>query len=91
MSRYLGVEATADTVAGYLVRLAMASVADTCMVPLQDVLGLGADARMNRPATTQGNWQWRCSPSLMAALPTHRLAEMAVAYGRVPQVKPEKP
>jgi len=91
MSRYLGVDVTADTVAAHLVQLAMASVADTCMAPLQDVLALGADARMNRPATTQGNWLWRCGPSLMAALPTSRLAEMAAAYGRLPHAKSEKP
>ena len=37
----------------------MRSRADTAIVPMQDVLGLGARARMNTPATTSGNWNWR--------------------------------
>lgn len=41
------------------VDLAMRSVADTAILALQDVLGLGQEARFNKPATTQGNWQWR--------------------------------
>ena len=41
------------------VRAALGSVADTAIVPLQDVLGLGSAARMNVPAREQGNWTWR--------------------------------
>src|SRR5262249_23505048 len=42
-----------------LIRLAQQSVADTVIVPLQDVLGLGSRARMNTPGTPTGNWEWR--------------------------------
>ena len=42
-----------------LIRLALASVADTAIVPLQDVLGLGSEARMNVPGRAEGNWGWR--------------------------------
>ena len=42
-----------------MIRALLASVADTAIVPLQDVLGLGREARMNRPATLGGNWAWR--------------------------------
>lgn len=42
-----------------LIRAALASVARLAIVPLQDLLGLGSDARMNTPATMSGNWQWR--------------------------------
>ena len=41
------------------IRLAMLSVADTCIVPIQDYLGLGQEARMNFPSTTGNNWKWR--------------------------------
>ena len=58
----------------------MASVADTVLVPLQDVLGLGSDARMNLPGKPDGNWQWRFRtvPDSCAG----RLAAMASAYDR---------
>lgn len=42
-----------------MIRLAMGSVAHTCIIPMQDVLGFGADTRMNTPGTTQDNWRWR--------------------------------
>lgn len=42
-----------------MMRLALASVADTCIVPMQDVLGFGPDTRMNTPGIEQGNWAWR--------------------------------
>ena len=41
------------------IRLAMESVSDTCVIPMQDYLVLGSEARMNRPATLDGNWTWR--------------------------------
>ena len=41
------------------IRLAMESVSDTCIIPNQDYLVLGAEARMNRPSTLEGNWTWR--------------------------------
>ena len=42
-----------------MIRAGLASVADIAIVPLQDVLGLGIEARMNRPGTAAGNWRWR--------------------------------
>jgi 4-alpha-glucanotransferase len=47
---------------GALVRLAWASVANLAVVPLQDLLGFGSDARVNKPGTATGNWCWRVSP-----------------------------
>ena len=64
------------------IRLAMNSVADLAMVPLQDVLGLGSEARLNLPGRPHGNWTWRyrqesLRPELAAAL-----RELAIASGR---------
>lgn len=47
------------------IRLAMLSCADTCIVPMQDYLGLGAEARMNFPSTFGNNWKWRMSKTDM--------------------------
>lgn len=60
----------------------MASVADTVLVPLQDVLGLGSEARMNLPGRAQGNWQWRfCEGDLTDSMAA-RLNELATMYDR---------
>lgn len=65
------------------IRAVLASVADTAMVPLQDVLGLGSEARMNRPSVASGNWRWRCTaPASQLARLAERLAELTTLYGR---------
>ena len=65
-----------------LARLAMASVADLAVIPLQDVLGLGSEARMNYPGRMRGNWQWRCTVSSIPEEAKARLAELSGLYGR---------
>lgn len=47
-----------------LIKLAMMSVADTCIIPFQDYLGLGEEGRINRPSTTGENWKWRMSADM---------------------------
>lgn len=82
---YLGTEFE-DYQTGYrqihwdMIRLALASVADWAIVPLQDILGLGREARMNTPGTSEGNWSWRCS-SLDPSL-ADTLAHLTRTYGR---------
>ncbi len=56
---YLGKKITADEVSWTMVRLAFQSKAQMAIIPLQDLLSLGSSARINKPATTQGNWKWR--------------------------------
>ena len=53
--------ATAREIHWDFIRAALASVADTAIVPLQDVLGLGSEARMNLPGRARGNWRFRLS------------------------------
>ena len=60
----------------------MASVADTVLVPMQDVLGLGSAARMNLPGRPDGNWQWRMRPGSLAPKDAARLRELAALYDR---------
>ncbi len=64
------------------IRAAMASVADICIIQLQDVLGLGSEARMNIPASEQGNWGWRYREGALTGESSTRLKEMAATYGR---------
>jgi 4-alpha-glucanotransferase len=65
-----------------LIRLALASVADTAIIPLQDVLGCGSEARMNTPGRASGNWSWRCAAELLTTETSARLAALTALYGR---------
>lgn len=71
-------------VAWELVRLAQASVAETAVAPLQDVLGLGSEARMNTPGSASGNWSWRFDWADVPYWVAPQLRELAVLYGRLP-------
>ncbi len=64
------------------IRALEASVADTVLIPLQDVLGLGSEARMNQPATLGGNWRWRYRPGALQPEFAARLREMVELYDR---------
>ncbi|MDT7541578.1 MAG: 4-alpha-glucanotransferase [Acidobacteriota bacterium] len=64
------------------IRAALASVADTSIIPLQDVLGLDGRARMNLPASTAGNWSWRFERGSLTQDVSARLRELTELYGR---------
>ena len=64
------------------IRAAFSSVADTAIVPLQDVLGLGNEARMNLPATDSGNWNWRFRPDDITEETVTILRELTRIFGR---------
>ncbi len=63
-------------------RALMASVADRVVTPLQDVLGLGSDARMNTPGRPKGNWQWRVTPEQVTDEAEELLETLTRIYGR---------
>ena len=65
------------------IRAVMASVANTAIVPVQDLLGLGSDARMNRPGVASGNWRWRLTPGQLTQDVMERLGELAETFERV--------
>ncbi len=83
LSDYMGKKVLSRTVHHDMMRLAMASVAKIAMIPVQDVLGLDQKARMNNPAKTQNNWQWRMAPGLLKHSLANHLREMAACYGRL--------
>ena len=79
---YFG-ELTEDTAAQTLVRAAYQSVCDLCVVPMQDILGLGSDARMNTPGTVSDkNWSWRLGDGQFGEEAEKRLYTLAKLYGR---------
>ena len=65
-----------------LIRVALASVANTAIIPLQDVLGCGSAARMNVPARESGNWGWRYQAEQLTPALRARLKELTNVYGR---------
>ncbi len=78
--RYLGTDG--GEINWDLIRLAFASVAALAIVPLQDVLGLGSEARMNVPARMSGNWQWRYRSGDLTPDLARRMANLTTLYGR---------
>jgi len=59
-------------------------VAQLAVIPLQDVLELGSEARMNTPGTTEGNWAWRYAEGEWTEAQTAQLREAVQRYGRLP-------
>jgi 4-alpha-glucanotransferase len=78
--RYL--KSSGDEIHWDMIRLAFLSVADTAIVPLQDVLGLDSSARMNLPGKADGNWGWRFHKGQIDAYARDTLAELTAVYSR---------
>lgn len=82
LAAYFDCEFDEDDVCSQLVRTAMMSVASTAVVPMQDLLELGEEARMNRPSIAMGNWMWRMRADLLTTGLAERIAKMTKIYGR---------
>ena len=83
---YLGLpDLSAEDAATALIRAALASVADTAIIPMQDWLGLGHEARINHPSTLGGNWRWRMEPDALTDRLAERIGRMTKLYGRLPK------
>ena len=78
--RYCGSDGSA--IQWDMIRLALGSVADTTIIPLQDVLGLGSEARMNIPGRGEGNWTWRYREEMLDDSVRDRLAELTAVFHR---------
>ncbi len=70
-------------IAWELIRLAWSSVAALAMAPLQDVLNLGTEARMNLPGRVEGNWRWRCTEDMLSEPALQRLRELTATSNRL--------
>jgi 4-alpha-glucanotransferase len=80
--RYIGRQVQPEEVNWELIRLAMMSIADISIVPMQDILGLGQEAQMNRPSVARGNWEWRLEPAQLTEGIGRRLRSLTETYGR---------
>jgi 4-alpha-glucanotransferase len=78
--RYLGTEG--KEIHWDMVRAALASVAGLALFPMQDLLGLGSEARMNLPGSATGNWAWRFEEGALSPALAERLAGLTRTYGR---------
>ena len=82
-SSYIG----RDVMDGYIftsevTRLAVSSVSDTAIIPMQDYLRLGAESRINIPSTPSGNWSWRMKPDAISDGLADRILAACKLYGR---------
>src|SRR6185312_2144564 len=68
-----------------MTRLTWRSPARLTIAPMQDLLNLGTEARMNRPGTVEGNWRWRMEPDALSWSVAGRLGTMTGACGRAPE------
>ena len=64
------------------IRLAMASVSDLCVIPMQDYLCLGSEARINTPSTLGDNWKWRMLPGCLTDSLAEKIRDLTELYGR---------
>ena len=86
VTAYLGTHE--DGVHWGMIRAAAGSVANFCVVPLQDVLGLGSEARMNVPSRDRGNWRWRFASGMLRPELAQKLATLAEVTDRLPEPFP---
>jgi 4-alpha-glucanotransferase len=84
--RYLGRDVSGSDIHWEFVKLAMMSKANTAIIPMQDILGLGEEARMNRPATRKGNWKWRLLPEQLTSSLAKKLLEITALSGRAEKI-----
>ena len=81
--KYLGFSGGKDPQV-HFIRAALSSVADTAIIPIQDYLGLGSEARINTPSTLGGlNWKWRLLPGQLTDDLAASIREMTRLYGRL--------
>ena len=82
LAQYLGRSIDENDIHWHMIRMAMMSVANTCIVPLQDFLGLDEQARMNLPAVADGNWGWRFRREELTADLALKISRLTRMYGR---------
>ena len=88
---YVGCEGRHETAAVWsMIRAAMASVADRCVVPVQDYLCLGNEARINEPSTLGDNWKWRIKKGQLTDKTIEKIYKMTKIYGRIVKKEPLK-
>lgn len=72
-----------ENISWNMASLAMSSVANLCIIPMQDYLNLGSSARINTPSVLGNNWEWRLTKNSIGDRILGRIRNLAVTYGRV--------
>ncbi|NQT27224.1 4-alpha-glucanotransferase [candidate division KSB1 bacterium] len=80
--QYIGHTISPEDAPWTFIRLALSSPADTVIVPIQDVIGLGVEHRINNPSTIGDNWKWKLAPGQLDYSLSLKLKEMIEIYGR---------
>ncbi|GBD99596.1 4-alpha-glucanotransferase [bacterium BMS3Abin07] len=83
IENYIGRKVSAGTINRELIKLAMKSAARTAIFPMQDILGLDEDARMNHPSSARGNWEWKLHPRQLTSSSAERLFRITKMHGRI--------
>ena len=65
-----------------MIKAALATAADTCIIQMQDLLGLGSEGRINTPSVSEGNWQWRIAAGCINSWLAGILKEQTKLYRR---------
>ncbi len=89
VKKYVNVKRTPE-LCETLIRTALGSVADTAIIPMQDYLGLGGEARINTPSTLGGNWEWRMERDACTEELSKHMLELAWIYGRTVRERSRK-
>ena len=83
LDEYLDLQGkTREEIVWALIRLTLSCVADTAIIPMQDYLCLGSEARMNRPSSIGKNWRWRIKPDALSAGLAKKIGRLFDVYGR---------
>lgn len=82
LSGYLGHEVGVDNVNIEFIKMCESSISNTVIIPMQDILGLGQEARMNTPSKSEGNWRWRLSSGQLKKGLSKEILDLVKTYGR---------
>ena len=82
MARHLNGHPAAKDVHWEFIKVVLNSASNTAIIPMQDVLGLGDEARVNRPSTLYHNWEWRMKPGALRVRIVKKLAQLTRAAKR---------
>jgi malto-oligosyltrehalose synthase/4-alpha-glucanotransferase len=82
LSLYTGISVRENNIHEILIRLAYSSIAKIVIVPLQDILGMDDQARMNMPGSASGNWRWRLIPGKITAATEEQLRQWTKVFNR---------
>ncbi|MEF8879314.1 MAG: 4-alpha-glucanotransferase [Candidatus Thermoplasmatota archaeon] len=83
ISDYIGAEVDKNNVNWKMIRLAMKSVANYVIFPMQDIMSLGAEYRMNTPSKADGNWEWKMNEKQQLEEYSKKLGHMTKIYNRI--------